>query len=105
MLGVGQVPGAQGASPAQVLDANEQLVAHLDEAQANTPPDAPPAFEALLDDYRLATTAIFDARGDVQAAFAALEDAHPDVVARLGSSSSHEEAYTFLVERCGINAP
>ena len=105
MLGVGQVAGAQGATPAQVVEANRQLVAHLDEAQANTPSDAPPDFDALIDDYRLATTAIFDARGNVEAAFEKLEAEHPDVVARLASSSSHEEAYTFLVERCGINAP
>ena len=105
MLRVGQVAGAEGATPQQVLEANEQLVANLDEAQANTPPDAPPDFDALLDDYRLATTAIFDARGDVRAAFTALQQAHPDVVARLRSPSSHKAAYDFLVDRCGINAP
>jgi hypothetical protein len=101
MLAIGQVGGAAGATPAQVLEATQELVGHLDEAQANTPSDAPPDFEALLDDYRLATEAIFDAEGDVSAAFAALEEDHPEVVARLGSSTSHEEAYDFLIERCG----
>ncbi|MFL6203875.1 MAG: hypothetical protein ACJ739_00845 [Acidimicrobiales bacterium] len=105
MLDIGQVAGAQGATPKEVLAANEQLVAQLDEAQANTPPDAPPDFDALVDDYRVATTAIFDAKGDVAKAFKALETEQPEVVARLGSSTSHKEAYDFLVERCGINAP
>jgi hypothetical protein len=105
MLNVGQSPGAQGAPPQEVLVANQQLVEQLDEAQANTPADAPADFDALLDDYRTATAAIFDAKGDVAKAFEALDEEHPDVVARLGSSTSHQEAYDFLVERCGINAP
>ena len=105
MLAVGQISGAQGAPPAEVLETNRQLAAHLDEAQVNTPADAPPDFEALIDDYRAAIAAIFDAEGDLDEAFRALEAAHPDVVARLGSSTSHEEAYAFLVERCGINPP
>ena len=105
MLDLGQVSGAEGATPKQVLAANQQLVAQLDEAQANTPADAPADFDALIDDYRVAATAIFDAKGDVAEAFAALQEEAPDVVARLGSSSSHEEAYDFLVARCGINPP
>jgi hypothetical protein len=105
MLNLGQVRGAQGATPQQVLAANQELVAQLDEAQANTPPDAPPDFDALLDDFRIASTAIFDAGGDVEKAFEALEAAEPDVVARLGSPSSHPEAYGFLTERCGIDRP
>jgi hypothetical protein len=105
MLSVGQVGGAQGATAQQVLAANEQLVAHLDEAQANTPADAPADFDALIDDYRAATAAIFEAGGDVRKAFEALEAEQPDVVFRLGSETSHKEAYDFLVERCGINAP
>ena len=105
MLKVGQVAGAEGASAQQVLAANERLVEQLDEAQANTPADAPADFDALLDDYRVATTAIFDARGDVAKAFEALEEEQPEVVARLASSTSHQDAYDFLVERCGINQP
>jgi hypothetical protein len=105
MLNVGQISGAEGAQPNEVLAANQQLVEQLDEAQANTPADAPADFDALLDDYRTATAAIFDAKGDVAKAFEALGEEHPDVVARLGSSTSHQEAYDFLVERCGINAP
>ena len=101
MLAVGRVQGAGGASPAEVLQANEDLAGHLDEAQANTPPNAPPDFGALLDDYRLASDAIREAAGDVTKAFAALEAEHPDVVARLGSQTSHGEAYRFLLERCG----
>ena len=104
MLAIGQVGGAAGATREQVLEANQELIGHLDEAQANTPSDAPPDFEALLDDYRLATQAIFEADGDVAAAFEALEEEHPDVVARLGSSTSHKEAYDFLIERCGNDA-
>jgi hypothetical protein len=41
----------------------------------------------------------------VEQAFEALEQEAPEVVQRLGSSTSHEEAYNFLVERCGITAP
>ena len=105
MLNVGQIAGAQGATAQQNLEANERLVAQLDEAQANAPADAPPDFESLIDDYRLATAAIFEAKGDVQKAFKALEEDAPDVVARLGSATSHKEAFDFLVERCGINQP
>ncbi len=101
MLAVGRVQGASGASPDDVLASNQELVGHLDEAQANTPGDAPADFEALLDDYRLASEAISAAEGDVAEAFASLERDHPDVVARLGSSTSHAEAYAFLVDRCG----
>ena len=105
MLALGQVAGAEDATPEEVLEANRELVANLGEAQANTPEDAPPDLDALLDDYRIASDAITKANGDVEAAFRALGVEHPDVVSRLGSSSSHEEAYTFLVDRCGINVP
>jgi hypothetical protein len=104
MLAVGRVQGAAGASPEEIVEANEDLVDHLDEAQANTPGDAPADFDALLDDYRLATEAIFEADGDVVEAFEALEREHPDVHRRLGSPTSHQEAYEFLVERCGEEA-
>jgi len=105
MLALGQVPSASGASPEQVLAANHELAANLDEAQASSPDDSPPDLDALLDDYRIASEAIDQAEGDVEAAFEALGAEHPDVVSRLGSASSHEEAYSFLVDRCGINAP
>ena len=105
MLSVGQVSSAQGATKKEVLDANEELITHLDEAQANTPADAPTDFDALIDDYRIASTAIFDADGDVTKAFEALQAEQPEVYARLGSSTSHKAAYDFLVERCGINPP
>jgi hypothetical protein len=105
MLTVGQAPGAEGRTKEQVLAANQNLVEQLDEAQANTPADAPSDFDALIDDYRVATTAIFDADGDVTKAFETLQQEQPEVVARLGSSTSHEEAYAFLSERCGINPP
>lgn len=105
MLAVGQVERSTDATPAEVLAENEELARHLDEAQASTPPDAPPDFDALLDDYRAASEAIADARGDIDAAFEALEREAPDVVERLGSSTSHEEGYDFLVDRCGITAP
>jgi hypothetical protein len=101
MLAVGRAPGANGASPEEVLAANTMLAAHLDQAQANTPPDAPPDFDRLLDDYRLASEAISQTAGDVAEAFASLEAEHPEVVARLASSTSHAEAYRFLVARCG----
>jgi hypothetical protein len=105
MLAVGQVERSADATAAEVLVENEELQAHLDEAQANTPPDAPPDFDALLDDYRAATQAIAAAEGDIDAAFAALERDAPDVVERLGSSTSHAAGYQFLVDRCGIAAP
>ena len=105
MLGVGQVAGAEGATPEEVLATTEELTQHLDEAQVNTPEDAPTDFDSLLDDYRLAIEAIVAAEGDVEAAFAALAEEDPEVVGRLGSSTSHAEAYAFLVDRCGIEAP
>ena len=105
MLAVGQVERSADATPAEVLAENEELQAHLDEAQANTPADAPPDLDALLDDYRVASLAIATAEGDVEAAFEALERDDPGVVERLGSSSSHVEGYQFLVDRCGIAAP
>ena len=105
MLSLGQVSGAEGKSPEEVLAANDELVSRLDEAQANTPGDAPADLDALIDDYRAATTAIFDAQGDVTKAFETLQEEQPEVVARLGSASSHQEAYDFLVDRCGINPP
>lgn len=105
MLGVGQIGGAEGATPAEVLAENARLVGLLDEAQANTPADAPPDFDELLDDYRAATEAIGEAGGDVDAAFAALQQTSPELVARLGSSTSHADAFAFLVERCGLTAP
>ena len=104
MLAVGRVQGAAGASPAEVVEANEELVGHLDEAQANTPSDAPPDFEALLDDFRLAAEAIFEADGNVVEAFEALRREHPEVHRRLGSPTSHMVAYDFLIERCGEDA-
>ena len=105
MLKVGQVAGAEGATPKQVLAANEQLIAQLDEAQANTPPDAPADFDALIDDYRAATKAISDAKGDVEKAFKALAVQDKQLVGRLGSAASHQAAFDFLVARCGINPP
>jgi len=105
MLALGRGTGAEGSTPAEVLTANQELVAHLDEAQANTPEDSPPDLDALLDDYRVAAEAIAAANGDVEAAFEALSAEHPDVVARLGSESSHEEAYAFLATRCASNTP
>ena len=105
MLALGKVAGASGATPAEVLAANQKLADNLGEAQANTPSDAPPDLDALLDDYRVASEAIATAKGDVDAAFKALGVEHPEVVSRLGSSSSHEAAYTFLADRCGNKAP
>jgi hypothetical protein len=105
MLALGQLPSAEGATPEGVLEATKQLAAHLDEAQASTPSDAPPDLDALIDDYRMATNAILAAGGDVRVAFADLQREHPEVVARLRSPSSHQAAYDFLVERCRMNAP
>lgn len=105
MLGIGQIGGDAESAPEQVLADNQALAALLDEAQANTPEDSPPDLDALIDDYRAASQAIVDAGGDVEAAFAALQLEAPDVVARLGSSTSHEDAYAFLVDRCGVSVP
>ncbi len=105
MLGVGQVQRTADATPEQVLAENERLLGFLAEAQTNTPEDAPPDFDALLDDYQVAARAIATAGGDIEAAFAALDEQAPEVVGRLGSSTSHAEAYEFLVDRCGISAP
>lgn len=104
MLAVGRVQGAAGATPEQVVEANRELVGHLDEAQANTPSDAPPDFEALLDDFRLAAEAIFEADGNVVEAFESLKGEHPEVHRRLGSPTSHMAAYQYLIERCGEGA-
>ena len=105
MLGVGTIEPAADATPADVLAENERLLELLGEAQVNTPEDAPPDFDALLDDYRAAAEAIADANGNVEAAFVTLSEEAPEVVARLGSSTSHAAAYDFLVARCGISGP
>lgn len=105
MLAVGRIGGDPEATPDQVLADNQVLATLLDEAQASTPADAPSDLDALIDDYRTASQAIVAAGGDVEAAFVALQRDAPDVVARLGSSSSHVEAYDFLVARCGMVAP
>lgn len=105
MLGVGRVGGSAAATPEQTLRDNEELAALLDEAQVNTPEDAPRDFDVLLDDYRAASQAIATAGGDTEAAFAKLAEESPAVVRRLGSADSHAAAYDFLVERCGIERP
>ncbi len=102
MLGVGKVERQAGDTRAQVMADNEELMSLLDEAQANTPEDAPPDFDLLLDDYRAAALAIAASGGDVDKAFEALTADSPAVVRRLGSSRSHQPAYEFLVERCGF---
>jgi hypothetical protein len=101
MIAVGQV-SPQGETPAEVLAATNALAAQLDEAEASLPEDSPVDLAALLDDYRVAVTAINAAGGDITKAYAALP---ADVVARLGSATSHEKGYDYLVERCGIAAP
>lgn len=105
MLGVGQVERSVEDTPEDVLAENDLLLGHLDAAQANAPSDAPPDFDALLEDYRVASLAIAASGGDVAAAFVRLEEEDPEVFERLGSSTSHAEAYAFLVSRCGIAAP
>jgi hypothetical protein len=46
-----------------VLEQQQELLAQLDEAQANTPDDAPPDLDLLIDDYRNASSAIIAAGG------------------------------------------
>ena len=99
MIALGQI--GMGATAEDVLAANEELVGLLDEAQANTPADAPSDLDALIDDYRAASDAIAEHEGDLDAAYESLS---PDVVARLSANDSHPEAYEFLVDRCGLTA-
>ena len=105
MLGIGQIDRPPGSTPEDVLEGNAQLAAIVEEALATVPEDAPADVDALLADYLTATEAIAAAGGDVDAAFATLEVQSPGVVDRLGSSSSHQEGYDFLIDRCGISAP
>lgn len=105
MISVGKIGGKADATPEEILADNQRLAGLLDEAQTNTPEDAPADFDALLDDYRATSEAIRDADGDVDAAFAALAEDAPDVIQRLSSSKSHPGAYDFLVDRCGIARP
>jgi hypothetical protein len=103
MLAIGKVERSADSTPAEVLAANEELLGHLDDAEASAPADAPTDLASLLADYRLAAEAITAADGDVERAFTVLGEESPDVVQRLSSSSSHADAYDFLVDRCGIS--
>ena len=88
-------------TPEQVLSDAEAFLDLLAEAQVNAPEDAPPALEALIDDWRAITEAIGRAAGDVDAAYAALAQEQPDLYARLGDPDAHREAFEFFATRCG----
>lgn len=105
MLRLGQLNPGPEAAPDEVLALTEQLLDLLGEAQANTPEDAPPAIDVLLDDFRVVATALFDAGGDVEAAYAALESTDPEAFARFSTEGARDEAYAFLTVHCGTTPP
>ncbi|MGK2949575.1 MAG: hypothetical protein ACSLFP_13445 [Acidimicrobiales bacterium] len=105
MLRVGQLNPGPDAAPDDVLALTEELLDLLGEAQANTPEGSPPAIDVLLDDFRAVATSLFDAGGDVDAAYAALETSNPEAFARFSTEGARDEAYAFLTVHCGTTPP
>jgi hypothetical protein len=93
---------AAGATPEQVLAQNEAMLDLLDEASANVPEGAPADVESLFDDYRTIAVAIGSAGGNVEAAYAAIEQDEPDLAARLFNPTAHLPAFEFFANHCGI---
>jgi hypothetical protein len=93
------------ATPEQVLAESEKTISLIDEAAANVPDDAPADVQALFDDYRVLLEAIDAADGDADAAFEALSERQPELMARIAEANAHLDAFTFFSERCGTAAP
>ena len=98
-LGAG---GATTGEPDQVLAQNEAMLDLLDEASATVPDGAPADVESLFDDYRAIAVAIGGAGGDVDAAYANIQETQPELAARLFNETAHLPAFEFFVNHCGI---
>lgn len=94
--------GATTGAPEQVLAQNEAMLDLLDEAAASVPAGAPADVESLFDDYRAIAVAIGGAGGDIDAAYAALQEQQPEVAARLYNESAHLVAFEYFANNCGI---
>jgi ABC-type glycerol-3-phosphate transport system substrate-binding protein len=102
---MGSEPAQGSGTPEEVLSQNDEIIAHLEDAQASTPADAPPDVPALFDDYLALSAAITTAAGDTDAAFAALQAQQPELVTRLSAPDAHNEAFRWFSERCGTAPP
>ena len=98
-LGAG---GATTGAPEQVLAQNEEMLDLLDEATATVPDGAPADVESLFDDYRAIAVAIGGAGGDVEAAYAAIQEHQPALAARLFNATAHLPAFEYFANHCGI---
>ena len=98
-LGAG---GATTGAPEQVLAQNEAMLDLLDEAAASVPEGAPADVESLFDDYRAIAVAIGGAGGNIDAAYAAIQEDQPELAARLFNATAHLPAFEFFARHCGI---
>lgn len=98
-LGAG---GADTGAPEQVLAQNEAMLDLLDEATATVPEGAPADVESLFDDYLSVAEAIRLAGGDIDAAYAGLQEREPQVAARLFNATAHLPAFEYFANHCGI---
>ena len=98
-LGAG---GADTGAPEQVLAQNEAMLDLLDQATATVPAGAPAAVESLFDDYLSVADAIRSAGGDIEAAYAGLQEHEPQVAARLFNATAHLPAFDYFARHCGI---
>lgn len=98
-LGAG---GATTGGPEEVLAQNEAMLDLLDEASATVPEGAPADVESLFDDYRAIAVAIGGAGGDIDAAYANIQETQPELAARLFNETAHLPAFEFFVNHCGI---
>ena len=60
------------------------------------PDGAPADVESLFDDYRAIAVAIGGAGGDIDAAYAALQEDQPELVARLFNATAHLRGLRLL---------
>lgn len=102
---LGTAPAASGGGPTEVLGQNAQLAGLIEEAAANLPKDAPGDVAVLLADYRAISEAVSAAKGDRDAAIAALTAAEPALMARVSTAGAHKAAFSFFADRCGTAPP
>ncbi|MGQ0831154.1 MAG: hypothetical protein ACT4OV_05700 [Microthrixaceae bacterium] len=102
---LGTAPAASGGGPTEVLGQNAQLAGLIEEAAANLPKDAPGDVAVLLADYRAISEAVSAAKGDRDAAIAALTAAQPALMARVSTAGAHKASFSFFADRCGTAPP